>query len=181
MKKSFSKAAQRFAGAALVGASLALTGMPAIGASNDFQIASNSAQSRHVITEYRGKNSPDALISEIKASSRGKTLFVMFHDPSCPHCRRLTSFFEQARSKTELDYEVLKVSVVDYRYTAALLGAAEGGVPETYIFNNGNNLGFFVGASRTIDPLLDMMAELHKTLSAPALPPSQQGMGQAPN
>lgn len=129
------------------------------------QVADAVQQREGVLFDYQGINHPERLMETIKERSQDKVTFVMFHDPQCPHCNDLKQYFLDSDGITDLDYDVLLVNVADYYQTVRMLGAAKEGVPETYIFNKGEALGYFGGAPE-FGVLVDLLEKIHNDISA---------------
>jgi hypothetical protein len=132
------------------------------------QIADAVQQREGVLYDYKGIDHPQRLMETIKERSENNVTFVMFHDPQCPHCEDLKQYFKDSEGITDLEYDVLLVNVGDYYRTVVALGAAKEGVPETYIFNQGEALGYFGGALE-FGVLVDLLEQIHNDVTSQEL------------
>lgn len=114
---------------------------------------------RNVVSEYRGADDPADLMAMVSRESQNGFTLVMYHATWCPYCKKLTTQAQEAAGMTDTPYNVIKVDVERYPQLAAQ-AKQMGGVPETFVYLNGQQIDHFGGAARDTRTMAEYMKAL---------------------
>ena len=115
-----------------------------------------------VIAEYNGPDDKAALQMLVAAESQSRFTMVMYHATWCPYCRKLTEQMQGAAAQTDTPYKVIKVDVEKFPGLAAAAKQSDG-VPETFVFVNGQQIDHFGGAGKDTAMMVEYLRILQET------------------
>ena len=113
---------------------------------------------------YTGYDRPNHFREEIAKRSTGKLLCVMFVTDWCPNCKAQHAHYQKIVGGDGFD--LIDVLALDVEQSP-MIGRnfpRHGPVPDNYFFYNGESIGGFLGASRSVSDLknhLKGLAEKH--------------------
>lgn len=121
-----------------------------------------------VIAEYNGPDDKDALQAMVAMESQSRFTMVMYHATWCPYCRKLTEQLQGAAEMTDTPYKVIKVDVEKFPGLAAAAKQSDG-VPETFVFVNGQQVDHFGGAGNDTEMIAEYLRLLQERYPSAAV------------